>query len=221
VSLPQAAGVPGRVSFQIRSFRGVPVRDYIAKQTKELHAYLVRSDLAVFRHLHPTMDSSGTWSAPVTLPLPGDYRMIAEFVARDSGGRGDFLMLGRTARVPGHWSPQRVEPPTVGDDGTINLALKGSGRVGPSGQLVFVARDVHARPVKLGAYLGAFAHITAFHVGSGSVVHMHPLGQPHVEQTGTRLTFHTEFLKSGRYVCFVQVRVDGFLHTLPLGLEVN
>jgi hypothetical protein len=49
---------------------------------------------------------------------------------------------------------------------------------------------------------------------------MHPLGQPELEGSGTRLNFHTEFEKPGEYLLFVQVRVDGFLHTIPVGVGV-
>ena len=82
------------------------MRDYITEQTKKLHLYVVRTDLAVFRHLHPTMADDGTWSAPVTLPEAGDYRVVAEFVARDEGGDGDFIVLGESKTVPGPWEPR-------------------------------------------------------------------------------------------------------------------
>lgn len=64
VALPKAAGVPGVVLFHIKTYDGPPLTDYSAEQTKDLHLYLVRSDLAVFRHLHPTLDRGRTWSAP-------------------------------------------------------------------------------------------------------------------------------------------------------------
>lgn len=220
VSLPKEAAVPGSVRFQIMTYHGRPLTDYITEQTKDLHLYLIRTDLAGFRHLHPTLGRDGTWSAPVTLPEPGDYRVIAEFVARDEGGNGDHVMLGKTATVPGSWTPEEVDNFTVGHDGIISVEIDGDLAVGTSGRLDIVARDAQGRPVKLGTYLGTFAHMTGFHLQSGAVVHMHPLGQPEVEDTATRLSFHTQFEKVGAYVCFVQLRVDGFLHTIPVGFKV-
>jgi hypothetical protein len=220
LSLPMAAHVPGAVRFQIKTYDGPPLKDYIPEQTKDLHLYVVRSDLAVFRHLHPTLAPDGTWSAPVTLPEPGDYRVIADFIARDEGGNGDHVMLGKTATVPGEWSPQQVDAAAVGGGGAVSVEAEGDLRVGESGRLGMVARDARGRPVKLGTYLGTFAHVTGFHVESGSVVHLHPLGQPEVTEDGTRLRFHTEFARPGAYLCFVQVRVDGFLHTTPVRIEV-
>ena len=220
VSLPQRAAVPGVVRLQIKVYDGSPLTDYIAEQTKDLHLYLVRTDLAVFRHLHPTLERGGTWSAPVTLPEPGDYRVVAEFVARDDGGNGDHVMLGTTATVPGSWTPENVDGSPAGDDGVVSAEVEGDLAVGPSGRLDIVVRDVQGRPVKLGSYLGAFAHVTGVHRQSAAVVHMHPLGQPEVDGTGTRVSFHTQFERSGQYVCFVQLRVDGFLHTVPVVVDV-
>jgi hypothetical protein len=109
----------------------------------------------------------------------------------------------------------------VGDDGIVSVEVDGDLAVGPSGRLNIVARDAQGRrPVKLGSYLGTFAHVTGFHRQSGAAVHMHPLGQPEVQDTGTQLSFHTQFEKPGEYVCFVQLRVDGFLHTIPVALDV-
>ena len=219
VSLPKEPAVPGSVRFQIMTYDGPPLTDYITEQTKDLHLYLIRTDLAVFRHLHPTLGRDGTWSAPVTLPEPGDYRVIAEFVARDDGGNGDHVRLAKTATVPGSWTPDESDP-TVGDDGIVSVEIHGDLAVGPSGRLGIVARDSHDRPVKLGSYLGTTAHVTGFHRKSGAVVHMHPIGQPEVDDTGTRLSFHTQFERSGEYVCFVQLRVDGLLHTIPVSFGV-
>ena len=110
VRLPRSAETTGEVSFRIDDFRGDPVTDFLVEQTKDLHLYVVRSDLGVFRHLHPTMADDGTWTAPVSLPGSGSYRVIAEFVARDDGGNGDHLVLGQPVDVPG--GPESKADPT-------------------------------------------------------------------------------------------------------------
>ena len=50
--------------------------------------------------------------------------------------------------------------------------------------------------------------------------HLHPLGPPEVTEDGSELTFHAEIEQAGDYRLFVQVRVDGFLHTVPVELTV-
>lgn len=216
VHLPERAGEAGQVRFTIEDYRGRPVTDYIVEQDKQMHVYVVRDDLAVFRHVHPQLQPDGTWTGNLTLPEPGDYRLVTEFVARDEGGNGDHIVLGAERSVPGAWQPvadpvaaqtpaawvvdaEVLAPPAVGRDQTLRIRLSRDGE-----------------PVDLGQYLGTSAHLTGFHRETGAVVHMHPLGEPARTDAGTDLTFHTELPAAGDYLLFLQVRVDGFLHTIPV-----
>lgn len=215
VSLPETAGTTGEVRFRVDSFEGVPVTDYVEELTKDLHLYVVREDLEVFRHLHPTMSEDGTWTAPVSLPAAGDYRVVAEFVARDGGGNGDHVILGETAPVAE--GPAGEAPPA---DPMIQVEVTESPAVGTDGRLRLRLRDDQDRPVRIGTYLGTFGHVTGFHRDTGAVVHMHPLDAPSTTEDGSELTFHTEIEEAGDYRLFVQVRVDGYLHTVPVPVTV-
>jgi hypothetical protein len=75
--------------------------------------------------------------------------------------------------------------------------------------------------VTLGSYLGSYAHVTGFQIRTGAFVHVHPYGEPETTDDGTQLVFHTEFERAGRFQFFVQVRVDGFLHTVPVTATVE
>ena len=219
VSLPRTAGVPGRVSFRIRFLDGNVVTDFIDHQTKPLHLYVVRKDLTVFRHLHPTLDKDGTWSARLTLPEPGSYRVIAEFVARADAASGDYAMVAGTATVGGKASPA----PDAADeaDQGVTVAFDRPLAKGPDGEMALVVRGPGGKPVDLGTYLGAYAHVTGFRTATGSVAHLHPLEGPRQEADGTRLTFHTQFSDAGDYLFYVQLRVAGFLYTLPVRARVS
>ncbi|QZY28549.1 hypothetical protein [Nocardioides coralli] len=216
VSLPEQAGMTGEVSFQVETFRGEPLTSYIEELTKDLHLYVVREDLAVFRHLHPEMDDDGTWRAPVSLPATGDYRVIAEFVARDEGGNGDHVILGETVAVDR--GPAGDEWPS---DPVIDVEVTQPPTAGPDGRMGLTIRDARGRPVDPGTYLGSYGHVTGFHRDSGSMLHVHPLSAPDVTEDGALLTFHTEIEDAGAYRLFVQVRVDGYLHTVPVEVDVT
>lgn len=220
VRLPSRAGTPGVVQLRILDYDGSPETEYLTEQTKDLHLYVVRRDLAVFRHLHPTLDRDGTWSSPLTLPEPGDYRVVAEFVARNDRGTGDHVMLGDEARVPGEWTPRPGTSAPGGDDGVVSVEVTAEPSA-RSPRLELVVRDRHGRPVELGSYLGTYAHVTGFHTGNGAVVHTHPLGVPDPTDHGTRLGFHAVVAEPGTYLCFVQVRVDGFVHTVPVSVHAR
>ena len=68
----------GELRFRIDDYEGEPVTDYVEELTKELHLYVVNDDLTVFRHLHPTRDDDGTWTAPFDVPDAGGYRVVTE-----------------------------------------------------------------------------------------------------------------------------------------------
>ena len=215
VEVSGSAGGTGEVSFRIEGFRGRPVTDYVEEQTRDLHLYVVRDDLAVFRHLHPTMADDGTWRAPVSLPASGDYRVITEFVARDEGGNGDHVILGETVPVAGTTDDAPSLEPMLRVDVTEEPVA------GPQGRLVLRVRDDRDEPVRLDTYLGSYGHVTGFARESGAMVHLHPLGAPETTDVGSSLTFHTEVEDPGDYLLFVQVRVDGFLHTVPVPVTVG
>lgn len=216
--LPDEAGKPGQLRFVIRNYEGAPQTGFLVEQTKRMHVYVVRGDLAVFRHVHPTMSKDGTWVGNLTLPKPGEYRVVTEFVARDEGGNGDHIILGDTLTVPGVWQPQPVGEP-VAEVENLGVSARVLGEVpkaGTEGILEIGIGGARGAPVRLGNYLGTSAHLTGFHVQSGAVVHMHPMGEPVDEGGLSRLSFHAELPQPGDYRLFLQVRVDGFLHTLPL-----
>ncbi|UMG93158.1 hypothetical protein [Nocardioides sp. TF02-7] len=224
VRLTGSAGGTGEVSFRILDRAGDPVTAYVLEQTKPLHLYVVRTDLAEFRHLHPVLSRDGTWSAPVDLTQPGDYRVLAEFVPEEGDGRPVALGVDRT--LPGRWRPATVPAGTQGasgDDGTVEVAVDGTGEVGPDGRLALTVRRVGAEgAVSLGSYLGTYAHLTGFPTdGSAGYVHVHPYGEPEQTEDGTRLTFHTTFDEPGEFRFFVQVRLDGFVHTVPVTAAVR
>ena len=208
-------GGVGQVRFRVDDADGEPVTDYIVEQTEELHLYVVNEDLTVFRHLHPVRDDAGTWTAPLDVPDAGSYRVIAELVARDEGGNGDHIVLGRELALP------PGDPgDTVAGDGLVDVTVSQAPAAGPGGLLRLLVRGPDGGPVPLGTYLGAYGHVTGFDTDTGAMVHLHPLDAPDVTEEGSELAFHADIETPGDYRLFVQVRVDGFLHTVPVALTV-
>jgi hypothetical protein len=205
----------GEVRFRIDDSDGNPVTDYVEELTKELHLYVVNDDLTVFRHLHPTRANDGTWTAPFDVPDAGGYRVVTEFVALDDGGNGDHVVLGRPLALP-PGDPGDL----LADDHVVDVTVSQAPTTGPNGLLRLVVRDAAGQPVELGTYLGSYSHVTGFHTGTGAMVHLHPLDAPDVTEDGSELTFHADIAQPGDYRLFVQVRVDGFLHTVPVELTV-
>jgi hypothetical protein len=215
LSTPETAGQPGALRFVVENFRGRPHTEFLTEQTKKMHVYVVRDDFAVFRHVHPEMAEDGTWTGNLTLPEPGDYRVVTEFVARDDGGNGDHLILGEHFTVPGEWEPQAARPAAATTWG-VEASVLGRVAAGREELLRVRLTTPDGGLPSLGQYLGTSAHLTGFHEETGGVVHMHPLGSPVSSADGAELQFHAELPAAGRYRLFLQVVADDFLHTLPI-----
>lgn len=222
VRLPRGTDGPGDLSFRILDRDGQPVTDLTEVQTKLVHLYVVRTDLGVYRHVHPSLTGDSTWTVPVDLDGPGDYRVLADF---QPAGADRPVVLGETVAVPGRWRPTVATASDQSDDGIVRVAVDGPVEAGEDGRLHLVVTTVDGEPVTLGSYLGTSAHVSGFRVADRPAdqvfVHVHPYGAPEVTGDGTRLTFHTTFERPGDYHLFVQVRVDGLLHTVPVTATVT
>lgn len=222
VSLP-APGAPGDVSFRVLDRAGRPLTSYTPEQTKDLHLYVVRSDLAEFRHLHPTLTADGTWTGRVALATPGSYRVIAEFTPGNDN-KGRHVALGDTVLVPGAWDPVDVTAVTAGataDNGIVTVEAPAELTSGPDERMTVRVSSTGGERVALGSYLGTVAHLTGFDARTGAFVHAHPYGAAQPVADGHELTFHTEFTEPGTYRFFLQVRVDGFVHQVPFTATVT
>lgn len=222
LTFPTTSREPSDLSFTLLDPQGDPVTAYTEEQTKQLHLYVVRDDLSDFRHLHPTLADDGTWTARVDLTDPGTYRVIAEFVpdSAEDNPDGDHVVLGEEATVEGAPPATPEAPGREGSDGMVTVTAPETLPAGEDTQFDLTVSDGDDGVLNLGTYLGSYAHLTGFDVETGRFVHAHPLGAPVVTDAGSDLTFHTALGTPGTYRFFVQVRVDGFVHTVPLTTTV-
>ena len=157
-------GEDGTLSFRLTGPDGKPVTDYTTAHDKDLHLIVVRSDGSQFRHVHPSLDSAGTWSIPWRWAAAGSYRVFADFVP---AATGETLTLTSTLEVAGD-----LQPVPLGEDTTestvdgLTVTLDGTPAAGTSSMLTFtVTRD--GTPVTaLQPYLGAAGHLVALRVGT-------------------------------------------------------
>ncbi len=219
LTFPERAPGPAELSFVLRDPQGEPVTDYVEEQTKLLHLYVVRDDYQDFRHLHPVLADDGTWTARVDLGTPGRYRVVAEF-RPEAQEDGAHVILGEETLVPGDWRPETVETATTASDGLVTVEGPERLNAGVDEGFTMTVSDGERGVLNLGTYLGSYAHLTGFDVDTGAFVHAHPLGAPEVTDEGSDLQFHTVIEQPGDYRFFVQVRVDGFVHTVPVSTTV-
>jgi hypothetical protein len=212
---------------------GAPIRNFEVVHDKRYHLFIVSRDMEVFEHIHPEQRPDGTWAIEVTLPKPGYYQILSDFIP--TGGSPQFI--GRTlvtADFDGdlesqaaHLEPDTVVNKTVGSI-TAHLQLEPSILVaGQYGHLSFALTDaVTGQPVTdLQPYLGAFGHALILSEDMLDYVHSHPFEGPESDITrgfgGPNVTFEGYMPRPGRYRAWSQFQRKGQVITVPFTLNVS
>jgi len=207
------AGRTAPLTFRVVDDRGATVRDFDVEHTKRMHLIVARRDLTGFQHLHPEQRPDGTWTTPIRVADPGDYRVFADF-ARDETP----VTLGADVAVDGTVTRHPLPAPATSatSDGGDEVHLQATdAHPGEEATLRFtVTRD--GRPVELQPYLGAGGHLVALRDGDLAFLHVHPDAAD-----GNRVAFAATFPTAGRYRLFLQYQVDGRVQTAEFTQEVS
>jgi len=203
------AGTTTTWRFQIIGCDGHPVRHFDRDNTKLLHLIVVRTDLSGYQHLHPSLESDGTFTIRIHTQRPGTYRAIADFVID-----GRKYVLGTNLTAPGPASSIPLAPPATlssVDGYDVELQRPAELTAGQEEQLTFRITS-HGQPVTdLQPYLGCYGHLVALHAPELSYSHVHPISE---DQTSGAITFDTELPKRGTYRLFLQFRTHDQVHTV-------
>ncbi|MBR7825035.1 hypothetical protein KDK95_01865 [Actinospica sp. MGRD01-02] len=206
------------LSFRIEDAMGMAVTSFQDDQTKLMHFYVVRSDLAGFQHVHPTMAADGTWSASLAAMQPGAYRAYASFITKNSGGTAVALVLSEQFTVAGTVSTAAALPApsaTTEVDG-YTVALSGDLMSGMQHTLTATITKDGVPVTDLQPYLDSYAHLTAFHQGDMAFAHLHPQGTVNGDHGGPTLTFEATMAEAGDYRLYLQFQTGGVLHTAAI-----
>jgi hypothetical protein len=208
-----ATGAPAPFRFQILGPQGTPLTRYTTSHDKDLHLIVVRRDLSGFQHLHPILAADGTWSVPLAVAAPGQYRVFADF---QPAGRTTGLTLGVDVPAAGGYQPKAV--PAAARTATVDgytVTLAGDLTPGAASKLTLsVSRD-GAPVTDLQPYLGAYGHLVALRDGDLAYLHVHPDGTPGDGRTtaGPQVTFFAEVPSAGTYRLYLDFRHAGTVHT--------
>ncbi len=162
---------------------GEPIKKFEVVHERQYHPFVISQDMEFFQHIHPEEQADGTWSIDVTLPKPGYYKVLSDFMP--SGGASQFIArplvtagyAGDLAADSAHLVADAVATKTV-DDITATLAYDPPAfAVGQYGHLNFHLSDkTTGRPITdLQTYLGAFGHTLIMSEDMVDYVHSHPL----------------------------------------------
>jgi len=172
-----------------------PVTAFETVHEKLLHLVIVRRDLELFAHEHPTPNPDGSFTLRHTFSSAGEYRLFADTAPRGAGGQ----ILSAKMTVPG--KVVEIAPATIAGPGEY-----------PARKTIPITFPSPATPLE--PWLGAIGHLLLIHEDAQTFVHSHP------DDSGT-LTFLTRFPKPGEYRAWLQYQTGGKIHTETFRLHAK
>jgi hypothetical protein len=228
------SGVPVRMVFRVHHPVSLaPITDYELVHDKKYHLFVISHDLEFFEHLHPDLQPDGSWQLELTLPKPGYYRVLSDFLP----SRGSPQFLGRTLVTSdfegdlesdsGQIEPDSVFRKTV-DTITASVQLDPQTLVaGEYGHLRFTLTDARTgQPITdLQPYLGAFGHTLILSEDMANYVHSHPSEGPESDISrglgGPNVSFEGYMPRAGRYRSWTQFLRNDRLTTISFTFSVS
>jgi hypothetical protein len=169
-----------RLAFTIRQPSGTPLTNYKrgAGPHTGVHLIVVRDDLGVIIHRHPSIAANGRISETVDLPTPGPYRVLVDAYPGARGAPRNF-QLHTGVRVGGAYRPQPLPPFAARQRvNGYTITLKAPKHLHPIEAATLMAKvtDPSGKPVVFHPWFGALAHAIFFRQGSLDYFHTHVCG---------------------------------------------
>jgi hypothetical protein len=220
-----APNQPGRVRLFVRDpATGAVVRRLEQVHDRVFHLFVVGRDLEYFAHVHPVLRKSGALDVDISVPRPGAYELIADFLP--SGGAPQIVQRAFVTR--GYTGPLSVVPaPTANledkTDRNVRVHLTSPDPRARREQLItFELRDpATGAPVEdIEPFLGANGHLLVVSADFGAVFHSHPIAEissPH----GPRVVFQVLFPQPGMYRLWAQFQRAGRVATVAFTIPIR
>ncbi len=216
--------------------------DLVTVHTRKLHLLVVDPTLMDYQHLHPEPgEKAGEWVFKHTPARAGVYRVFADFTPTATG-RGlysfaDYTVgAGAAGSASGPAGETKAEKFTrVGEEAEagpwrFKLTTHDGApvRAGVPSTLIFSGREVAGGEVPMAIVMDAYAHLVAFDPERSGFAHMHPRGErpgdyavaaPDAREP--KLWFDLTIPRSGEYVVWAQVNLEGGERFLPFVLRVE
>jgi hypothetical protein len=189
---------------------------------KKIHLIITSDDLSYFEHIHPELQSDGSYKVKVLgnddaytnepersetrFDLGGNYLLFADYKPAGSIQKVEKIPLS----VSGSSRPAMVSY-------SVTLNPKG-GKIVTGGQAHFegvLKKD--GKPIdanSLENYLGEKAHMVVVSVEDKEYLHVHP------GVANGKYDLHTTFTKPGVYRGWIQFQAEGKVHTIDFTMNV-
>jgi hypothetical protein len=101
---------------------GEQVKEFAPMHEKMFHLFIVSQDLTQFQHIHPRLETDGTFTIETTLPQPGRYKVYSDFYPLD----GAPQVLQTSIATAGYKSDLFASAPHLTADPVLSKIVKGS-----------------------------------------------------------------------------------------------
>jgi len=178
-----------------------------------VHLFVVSANLGFFQHVHPIVESDGSFRQVIRLPYGGMYRLLGDFYPS-----GSVPQLGVGTLFVNGDCPKASIAPAVAPyrSGNLTEAL----RMEPEQPLAgletraFFTLDP---AIGLQRYLGAWAHMLAASEDLIDLIHLHPfLATGH-----STMQFNIIFPRDGMYRVWTQVQREDVVNTVVFTIPIK
>jgi hypothetical protein len=197
---------------------GKQVTQFSPTHTKLFHLFIVSQDMNYFNHIHPVMETDGSFTIETTLPAAGVYKLYSDVYPTD--GTPQVLQTGIV--TAGYQSDLFASQPHLVPDQVLSRVVDGMKVdvavdppeiiAGRSAILKFHLTDAKTgAPVRdLKPYLGAWGHTLILSEDQVDYVHSHPSEMvpedidPGTLHSGPDVTFDAFLPRPGTYRIWTQ-----------------
>jgi len=179
---PTHVAHPGtaKIAFTVRQPSGAPLTSYRRGSGPHtgIHLIIVRRDLGLIIHRHPSIGPNGKVVQAVKLPSPGPYRVLVDVYPAVKGAPRNF-QLHEDLRVGGTYQPKPL--PALSPVQTVDgyrIALRVPKRIHPIDPVTLTAKisGPSGKLVTFHPWYGALAHAIFFRAGTLDYFHTHVCG---------------------------------------------
>lgn len=192
---------------------GTLVKHFAIVHEKLMHLFLVSENLEFFAHVHPVPQADGSFQLTVSLPLPGMYRMLADYYPSESVPQ----LSVDTLFVSGHAETPRLSAdvaPCKSANLTASLQTDPPELIaGLQSRLLFTLEPYEG----LEPYLGAWGHMLAASEDLVDLIHLHPF----LVQGSSGIQFNAIFPRPGLYRIWTQFQRKGVVNTVVFTVPVK
>jgi len=215
---------PARVRFFVRDPRtGGIVRRFSLVHERVFHLFIISRDLDHFAHVHPRLHANGLLEVELTVPRPGAYQLIADFLP--DGGAPQLVQ--RSFVTAGYTAPLSAVPALLPDPadkvvGGTRVKLTMPEPFAGREQLITfdVLDDTTGAPAgDLEPYLGATGHLLVASADLAVASHAHPIAD--INGSRSNIVFEVLFPRPGDYRLWVQLQRRGEVVTTAFTVPVR